>query len=149
MQSQDISFQPDPDTAPHFYAGVPFKRLIAWVVDTIVVTALTVIAGLLTFTAAFWFWPLAFVVLGFFYRTWTIANRSATWGMRVAGIELRGRTGERFNSGEALVHTIAYHVALMFPPLQFISVVMMVATRKGQGLSDILVASVMINSPNG
>ncbi|MEQ9675153.1 MAG: RDD family protein, partial [Roseovarius indicus] len=40
---------PDPVTQPEFYADVPVKRLIAWVVDTIIVAVICLL--ILPFTA--------------------------------------------------------------------------------------------------
>ncbi|MEL7214789.1 MAG: RDD family protein [Pseudomonadota bacterium] len=147
MHSDALSLHPDPETAPQFYAGVSVKRFFAWIIDAIVVGGLTFIAGLLTLTLAFWFFPLAFVLLGFMYRVWTISTRSATWGMRIMGIELRNRGGLTVTTTEAVVHTLAYSVVLLSGLLHLLTVVLMIATPKGQGLHDFLTGTVMINSP--
>ncbi|MBB5515825.1 putative RDD family membrane protein YckC [Rubricella aquisinus] len=136
---------PDPDQHPWFYAGVPFKRLIAWLIDGVFIGVLTFLAGILTLTLAWWLWPLAFAVIGFVYRVLTLSGQSATWGMRVMGIELRTAHGDRFNGSDAVMHTLAYTLSLLFMIVQAISIVLMLATPRGQGLHDLLLGTVAIN----
>lgn len=136
---------PDPDYQAEFYASVPSKRLLAWVVDSIVIFALSAAAVVLTAFTGLLIWPLLFLVIGFAYRTVTIAQGSATWGMRFAGIELRNGTGQRLDSTEAVLHTAGYSLSLAFPVLQLISVILMLTSSRGQGLSDHLLGTVMLN----
>lgn len=136
---------PDPDYQAEFYASVPSKRLLAWVVDSIVIFALSAAAVVLTAFTGLLIWPLLFLVIGFAYRTVTIAQGSATWGMRFAGIELRNGTGQRLDSTEAVLHTAGYSLSLAFPVLQVISVILMLTSARGQGLSDHLLGTVMLN----
>jgi uncharacterized RDD family membrane protein YckC len=86
-------------------------------------------------------------MVGFTYRWFTIAGRSATWGMRLMGIELRDHTGARLNGTLALVHTLGYTVSVAAMPLQFISMGMMALTPRGQGLSDTMLGTAAINRP--
>lgn len=138
---------PDPDYDRAFYDGVPAKRLFAWVIDVIVVTAISFVLGLLTLSALWWIWPVTFIAVNFLYRAGTVAAGSATWGMRVMNLELRGATGARLTGGEALLHTLGYMVATGFVILQVISIVMMAFGARHQGLHDLLIGSVAINRP--
>ena len=137
---------PDPATDPQFYDGVPAKRLFAWFLDFVFVTLFWVLSGLLTFGLAWLALPL-WPVVAFIYRTLTITGRSATWGMRLMGIELRDGFGQRFGLGQALVHTTLYTVSLMFVVTHVIGVILMGGTARGQGLHDIPLGSTAINSP--
>jgi len=85
------------------------------------------------------------LVIGFFYRWFTIANRSATWGMRMMSIELRDAAGHRLDSGTAFWHTAGYTFSVVTAPLQLVSIVMMALTARGQGLSDTVLGTVMLN----
>jgi CBS domain containing-hemolysin-like protein len=84
---------PDPERDRQFYEGVPSRRLVAWIVDVLAVIAMSIVVipvvGLLTLGLAFFVAPLIFMALSFVYRTATLASRSATWGMRLMGIEFR------------------------------------------------------------
>lgn len=136
---------PDPDYQAEFYASVPAKRLIAWIIDSILIFALSAGAVVLTAFTGLFIWPLLYLAVGFAYRTVTIANGSATWGMRFAGIELRDGEGRRMDSGMAALHTAGYTLSLALPVLQVISVILMLTSARGQGLTDHFLGTVMLN----
>ena len=136
---------PDPDMQPEFYRDVPLKRLMAWVVDALVtLLGCVVILPFTAFTGIFFF-PLLFLFVGFAYRTITIANGSATWGMRLFSIELRRADGTKLDAGCAFAHTLGYTLSWFVPVFQLISVIMMASTWRGQGLSDHVLGTVMLN----
>jgi uncharacterized RDD family membrane protein YckC len=142
---------PDPDRDPQFYEGVPSRRLAAWVFDLAVILLIgvpvAVVFGLATFGFGFALFPLVLAAVGFFYRTATIASGSATWGMRVMGIELRRHDGTRFDLLTALLHTGIYTVAFSVIVLQLISCAAILTTRYRQGLQDIILRTTAINRP--
>ena len=136
---------PDPDAQAHFYEAVPVKRLLAWVVDTVLI--LLACVAVLPFTAftGIFFFPLLILTISFAYRVVTIAAGSATWGMRLFAIELRTAQGERFDLGTAFAHTLGYSISVAIPVLQVISVVLMLTTARGQGLTDHVLGTVALN----
>lgn len=136
---------PDPDRQPEFYENVPAKRLVAWVVDTVLIVVLCVVAVPLTGFIGLFIWPLMYAVIGFAYRVVSLANWSATPGMAFAGMELRSADGNRFDTGNAILHTAGYTVSFAFPVLQVISVAMMLTGARGQGLTDTFMGSVALN----
>lgn len=136
---------PDPQAQPEFYQDVAFKRFLAWCVDAVItLLACIVILPFTAFTGIFFF-PLLFLVVGFAYRVVTIANGSATWGMRLMAIELRTASGAPMDASSAFAHTLGYTLSWTVPVFQLISMVMMAATERGQGLTDHVMGSVMIN----
>lgn len=142
---------PDPDREPQFYEGVPARRLAAWVVDFLLVLLIGVpialVFGLATFGLGFALFPMVIATVGFLYRTATIADRSATLGMRFMGIELRRSDGSRFDLVTAFLHTAIYTVAISFVFVQLASCVAILLTRYGQGLPDIILRTTAINRP--
>jgi len=140
-----MSHLPDPFAQPQFYASVPTKRLIAWLIDLVLIVFICVLALPLTAFLGLFFWPVMLLVIGFAYRVVTLANGSATWGMRFAGVELRDAQGARFDMSLALGHTIGYTISFAFPILQVISVVMMLTGARGQGLTDAFLGTVALN----
>ncbi len=145
--SDRLTGLPDPVQDADFYARVPVKRLFAWVIDATLVGVVSIL--ILPFTAftGLFFFPLLMLMVGFVYRWFTIAGNSATWGMRLMGIELRDANGARLSGALALLHTLGYTVAVVTAPLQFISAVMMGVTPRGQGISDYLLGTTAINRP--
>ena len=139
---------PDPVTRPAFYQGVPAKRALAWVVDVILVGILCVL--ILPFTAftGIFFFPVLMLFVGFFYPWFTIANHSSTWGMRLMAIELRDLSGQRLTSGAAFAHTAGYTFSVVTAPLQLVSMIAMLLTPRGQGLTDMLLGTTAINTPD-
>ena len=109
---------PNPDTQPEFYADVPLKRLLAFVVDTVVIIGLSLLIVPLTAFTGIFFFPILMTVVGFAYRVVTLANGSATWGMRLMAIEFRDWRGEKLDFGQAFMHTLGYTVAVSVAPLQ-------------------------------
>lgn len=140
-----LSGLPDPDYHAEFYADVPAKRLMAWVVDTVIVTMIVFALTLLGFLLPLFFLPLLFAVVSFLYRWGTIASRSATPGMRLMAIEFRDRDGGMFDGGTAFLHTAGYTFSVITVPLQLISIVMMLMTARRQGLTDTILGTAAIN----
>lgn len=142
---------PDPDRDQQFYEGVQPRRLAAWFVDVLVVLVIGVpmalAFGLMTLGFGLALFPILVMSVGFVYRTATIAGGSATWGMRLMGIELRRRDGSRLDFGAALLHTAIYTVCFSVVVLQAVSVLGMLGSRYGQGLPDFLLGTAMINRP--
>lgn len=136
---------PDPDSQPEFYQSVATKRFFAWLFDIAFISLLCTVAILLTFGMGFFILALIYAVVSFIYRVVTIANGSATLGMRFMGIELRDAFGARMDTGKAIAHTAGYFVSMAFPVLQIISVIMMMTSARCQGLTDAFLGTVMIN----
>lgn len=136
---------PDPQTQPDFYRDVPIKRLLAWVIDSLITLALCIVILPLTAFTGIFFFPLLFLSLGFAYRVITLANGSATLGMRLFAIEVRRADGSALDAGTAFAHTLGYTLSWMVPVFQLISVVMMATTERGQGLSDHVMGTAMVN----
>lgn len=141
------SHLPDPELQPGFYDGVTLKRLLAWILDTLVIGTLTVMFGFATLFVGFFFFPLVFLALSIVYRITTIAAKSATPGMRVMGIEFRNGDGHQLTTGEAALHTIFYLISLAFFLPQVVSWGMMLMTPRRQGLHDALLGTAAINRP--
>ncbi|MEM8849778.1 MAG: RDD family protein [Pseudomonadota bacterium] len=138
---------PDPRYEAQFYAGVPTKRAIAWVLDVVAITALTVLAGILTLTLAWWLWPLAYLTIGLIYRIGTLASGSATPGMRLMGIELRGADGHRLDGVQATLHVAGYYATMAFFLPVLASIATILATPQRQSLTDLVLGTAAINRP--
>lgn len=136
---------PDPELQPEFYADVPAKRLVAWVVDTVLTVAATALIVLLTAFVGLFFLPLLYLSVAFAYRTVTIARNGATPGMRLMAIGLRGPYGTAPTPAEAALHSGLFLAASIMVIPQVISVVMMLTGARGQSLGDVVLGTVMLN----
>jgi uncharacterized RDD family membrane protein YckC len=142
---------PDPNYDWQFYRGVPMRRLLAWVIDLVAVmvmaTVLTVLIAVPTLGFGLLLLPPIGLLTGFVYRTVTIGNRSATWGMRLMGIELRNRDGDRLTLGEAALHTGIFLVCMASVIGWLATCLLIAGTRYGQGIPDMVLGSTAINRP--
>lgn len=136
---------PSAQSHPEIYDSVAPKRLVAWVIDLVITFVITLILTPFTFFAALFFWPFFFALISFFYRTTTLALSSSTWGMRIMAIELRRENGEKLDLPTAALHTLGLMVSFSFPLIQFASMILMVAQGRGQGLSDRILGTFMVN----
>lgn len=141
----DVLGLPDPSARADFYDGVPLKRGIAWVLDTVLIFCLSLVMLPLTAFTAVFFLPAFMIFVGFIYRWVTIARGSSTWGMRLVGVELRKMDGSPMDGGAAFMHTLGYCVSFAVFPLQIISVAMMLLTDRKQGLTDHLLGTAALN----
>lgn len=135
----------DPVTQPQFYRDVASKRLVAWVIDTILIGLICLLIVPFTAFLALFFFLGLMAVFGFVYRVITIASASATPGMRLMAIEFRDSTGARFDLGQAFLHTVGYTISWAVAPLQLISIVLMATSGRGQGLTDIVMGTAALN----
>lgn len=136
---------PDPGREPAFYANVPAKRLVAFVVDLLVTLVLSLVALPLTAFLGLFFFPFFFGMVGFLYRLLTLRSRSATWGMRLMSLELRESDGLHLRPRTALWHVGGLYLSFAVPPLQVVSVLLMAVLGRGQGLTDLVLGTAMTN----
>lgn len=136
---------PDPQYQPEFYADIPPKRLIAWVIDVGLILGLTLLVLPFTAFVGLLFLPFLYASLGFIYRVATLAGGSATLGMRVMSVELRTAEGLKFGLGEAFFHTLGYYISFAMALVQLASVALMLTSERGQSLTDMVMGSVMLN----
>lgn len=136
---------PDPMVQAQFYADVAPKRAMAWMIDTVATAFLVALFIPLTGFLALFFLGGLYLVINFLYRWIGLARHSATFGMRVMGVEFRDAQGFRLGSGQAFAHTLFYALSVAFVIPQMISVVLMVVTARGQGLTDHVMGTVLIN----
>ena len=148
MQTLNTAALPDPQMHADFYAGVPTKRLFAWLIDTLAIVALTAIVVLLSLFTTLLILPLVALVVNFAYRTVTLARNSATPGMRLMGITMLTREGKPFDLATAALHTLGYTISISTVLIQVVSIVLMLSTTRGQGLTDHLLGTIAINKPS-
>ena len=136
---------PDPSINPEFYASIPSKRFLAWVVDTVLIAISCLVLSILSIGVGFFFWPILFVIISFAYRSVTLARGSATWGMALMAVEVRRHDGERLDWLTAMLHTLGYMVSMALFLPQVVSVILMLISPRAQGLTDHVLGTVVIN----
>ncbi len=141
---------PHPDHSQEYYSGVIFKRLIAWVIDAMIITLLSFVLVIFTAFTAIFFLGFATLALSLIYRWATISAWSATPGMLIMSVELRNQIGGRLDGTNAFWHAalFLFFKGMIIP--QLVSIAMMLFDARGQGLHDALCGVVAINrAPEG
>jgi len=139
---------PHPETQPEFYEDVTTKRLMAWVVDIVLISAMTAILTVFSLFTALFILPLLYAAVGFLYRWVGLSRHSATIGMRVMSVEFRKADGEDFDGGTAFLHTAGYYASVAIFPAQLVSIAMMLMSERRQGLTDMVLGTALLNTRN-
>ncbi len=145
----------DPATDPELFEGVLARRVVAFVIDVIVIGVPLIAAamfifvfGLITFGlgwALYWLLYPASVIWALFYYGMTLGSpASATLGMRAMEIEMRTWYGAPAYFVLGAVHAVVYWISISaLTPLVLLVGFFNVRKRL---LHDILVGTVIINS---
>ena len=142
-------------TQPELFSGVLSKRVIAFLIDLIVITVPVLLGylfillfGVLTLGLGwmlFWLaWPATVVWAIFYYGATLGGPRSATVGMRVMEIELRTWYGAPGYFVLGAMHAVLFWVSISFLT-PFIVLVGLFNGRR-RLLHDIVLGTVVINS---
>lgn len=155
--SQDVKPHAyDPETNPELFDGVPSRRVIAFLIDLVILSIPLVILALFFFAVGivtlgfgfvlFGLMPAISVVWALFYYGATLGGpRSATLGMRTMDIEMRTWYGSPAYFVLGAVHAIVFWVTVsVLTP--FILLVCFFNGRR-RLLHDFLVGTVVINNP--
>lgn len=135
---------PDPLLQPEFYAFIPVKRSIAWVVDLVITLGLSLVGVVLTVFLGLFFFPVLFLAVSIAYRTVMLSRYEATLGMMLAAIRLRRLDGSRLDTGSALAYSVLHAGVMMFVLTQIASIVTILVTPYRQGLHDLVLRTTML-----
>ncbi len=142
---------PDPDYDRQFYKGVLFRRIVAWVVDGLLISVAglftIILIGVFTLGLGFLMAPLVFLAFAFGYRTVSLAKWSATPGMRFLGIQYRAHDGDTFDTQTAAIHSGAMLLVTATFVGWLLSAIAILATARGQNLPDLVLGTAIINRP--
>ena len=127
------------------FADVVPRRAVAWLIDSVLIAAITGALVPLTGFLALFFLGGLYLVVGFLYRFLGLARASGTLGMRLVGLTFRTGTGQPIDGLTAFLHTLFYTLSMAFVVPQVISVGLMVFSRAHQGLSDIVLGTALVN----
>lgn len=145
----------DPATNPELFEGVLARRVVAFVIDLIIIVIPLIAASIFIFVfglitlglgwALFWLLSPGSVIWALFYYGMTLGGpASATIGMRAMEIEMRTWYGAQAYFVLGAVHAVVYWISIsVLTP--FILVVGFFNMRR-RLLHDMLVGTVLINN---
>ena len=145
----------DPATRPELFEGVVVRRLIAFLIDFVIlaipvalVAMFIFVVGIVTFGLGFFFyallWPAAVVWAIYYYGMTFGGPASATIGMRLMDIEMRTWYGAPAYFLLGAVHAVVFWISVS-ALTPFILLVCLFNERR-RFLHDMLVGTVVINN---
>jgi len=143
----------DPERTPELFEGVLARRVVAFVIDFVLIAVPVVVAAMLIFAfgiitlglgfALYYFLPAATVIWALFYCGATLASpASATIGMRVMDLEMRTWYGAPAYFVLGAVHAIVFWMTMSFPPVLLVAFL----NERRRLLHDIVLGTVVINN---
>ena len=142
----------DATVEPDLYDGILAKRVVAFVIDAVLIVALMIPAALIVFVLGFitlglaWLlYPALFAVVAISYVGLTLGGpASATPGMRIAGVEMRTWSGQRMFPLLAVMHALIFwfSIGLLTPLVLLVGLL----TYRRQLLHDLLLGVVALNA---
>jgi len=145
----------DPASNPELFEGVLARRVVAFLIDFIIIAIPVVVAAMFIFAFGiitlglgwelYWLLPAASVLWAIVYFGATLGSeRSATIGMRVMDLEMRTWYGAPAYFVLGAVHAVAFWFTVSF----FTPFVLLVAffNERRRLLHDIMLGTVIINN---
>ena len=142
----------DPETQPELFDGVLSRRIIAFIIDAILIGLLLIpailivfVIGIITLGLGWLLYPALFALVALGYVALTLGGpASATPGMRMAGLEMRTWSGAPVFPLLAVMHALVFwfSMGLLTP----IVLVVGLLTYRKQLLHDLLLGTVVVNA---
>lgn len=110
---------PDPLAAPALYQGLIWRRALGYLVDVVLIAALSVglwfvagVVGILSFGLLTPLGILALAILPVAYHTYFLGQAGATPGMALFDVEIRSWTGRRPDYTQAFLATVLFYITV-------------------------------------
>jgi len=142
----------DPIGQPEYFRDLLGRRMMAFLVDVVIVTflffaavSLIFILGFVTFGLAWLMFGIVFPLVALGYSAWTMSSPpTATIGMRLFDLEIRTWYGARMTGLLGAFHTLLFYfsVSILTP---FILLLALFDGRK-RCLHDMLMGTVIVNT---
>lgn len=149
------SFAYDPVAQPWLFDGVRTRRIFAFLLDLVVLSIFTVIAGvfigflgILTLGLGWLLYPILLPIIAVAYIGLTMGGpKSATPGMQAMGIQMRLWHGGPMYGLIAIVHALAFYFSMGTGILGFVLIGASLFSSTKRCLHDVLLGTVVINAP--
>jgi uncharacterized RDD family membrane protein YckC len=142
----------DPAAQPELFDGILSKRILAFIIDAILIVLLMIpaalvlfVLGIITLGIGWLLYPALFAIVALGYCAFTLGGRrSATPGMQVLGVEMRTWNGQRLFPLLAIMHALIFwfSISLLTPLILLVGLF----TQRRQLLHDLLLGVVAVNT---
>jgi len=152
FETSDKPHAYDPATQREYFEGVLSRRIMAFLIDIVIIFSLTVatyvllfFAGIFTLGLAWLLFGIAFPAVALAYNAYTLSSpQSATIGMRATDLQMRTWYGAPMYALLAAFHAVLYYVSVVVLT-PFILLIAPFNARK-RCLHDFVAGTVVINS---
>lgn len=140
---------PDPKTSPELFEGLLTRRIMAYLVDIVIISIIslafllaTFIVGVLTLGLAWLTLPVIVPLAVLLYYVFTLGSPTrATIGMRIFDIVLTPTSGPPLEGWKVLIHPVVFWLTIwIFWPLLFVGLF----TQRRQLLHDMITGTLMV-----
>jgi uncharacterized RDD family membrane protein YckC len=140
---------PDPASAPELFEGVLSRRILAWLVDTVIIFAIAMavfivglIIGVVTLGIGLIALPFILPIAVFAYYAMTLGSPArSTVGMRMFDLVLTPARSKPLDGWAILIHPIIFWVTIWFA---WIAVLLPLFTPRRQMLHDLVTGTLML-----
>ncbi len=142
----------DPATRPELFDGILSKRIVAFIIDAVLIGLLMIPVGLMVFVLgvitlgiAWLLFPALFAIVALGYVALTLGGHgSATPGMRIAGVTFRTWNGQGMFPLLAVMHALIFWFScgIVTPLILLVGLF----TPRRQLLHDLLLGVVALNA---
>jgi uncharacterized RDD family membrane protein YckC len=147
--------EPDPLRAATYYDGIRMKRVLAFLIDVCIVTALWlawwgagIVVSALTLFALLPMVATGAVLLPLAYHTYLIGSeRHATFGMRALNIRVVAWNGRDPTLLQAFIQTVLFYASVGFT--NGLILLVSLFSERGRCLHDMLCGTLVINLVDG
>lgn len=142
-------YLPDPSTAPELFEGVLTRRVLAFIVDSVLISALVLVVGIAGSIAGFFTFGLGWLSLVIlmpgavvaYYAVTLGSHRRATVGMQMMDIVLTPTRGQPMEGLMAFLHALLFWATCWIAwPL----VIIALFTPRRQMLHDMITGTMMV-----
>lgn len=147
-----VRFVYDRATDPDLFDDILAKRIVAFVIDAILIVLLMIpaallvlVLGIVTLGLGWLLYPPLFAIVALGYVALTLGGpASATLGMRIAGVEMRTWSGQKIFPLLAVMHALIFwfSVAILTPLVLLVGLF----TERRQLLHDLLLGVVALDA---
>ena len=131
----DVFLDPDPTRL----RGLLWRRMFGYAVDVVLISIISSLIALIAWPL----WPVVFTLIPLAYHSLQIGGpRSATFGQRLFGVEVRRLDGGRPSLLQAVVQTVLFYVTVMM--LTPFVLLVAVFNRRRRALHDILAGTLTL-----
>jgi len=140
---------PDPASAPELFDGVLSRRVLAWLVDTVIILGITfavmivgLLVGVVTLGVGLFALPaiIPLAILAYYAMTLGSPQRS-TIGMRMFDLVLTPARGKPLDGWAILIHPIIFWLTIW---IAWIGILLPLFTPRRQMLHDLVTGTLML-----